>query len=105
MAALGIAVAAGWLRGPTLIGAGSVPVEEVALAVVAAAWGWRVAERRRRAWVPPAEPSPPDGPPASPAHPASRGWPPAPPGEPSPSPGPDSQDADREHPALPNPSC
>src|SRR6266487_3056945 len=76
MAALGIAVAAGWLRGPTLIGAGSVPVEEVALAVVAAAWGWRVAERRRRARFLPAEPSRPDGRPASPAEPASGEWPP-----------------------------
>jgi hypothetical protein len=50
MAALGIAVAANWLRGPTLIRSGGVPVEEVALAVLAAAWGWRVAERRRPAW-------------------------------------------------------
>jgi hypothetical protein len=57
MAALGVAVAGHWLRGPTLIGAGSVPAEEVMLAVVAAAWGWRVAERRRRAWFLPAGPS------------------------------------------------
>ena len=81
MAALGIAVAAGWLRGPTLIGAGSVPAEEVALAVLAAAWGWRVAERRRRAWFLPAEPSRPDSLPASPAEPAPGQWPPAPPEE------------------------
>ena len=55
MAALGIALAAHWLRGPTLLGRGSVPAEEVLLAVVAAAWGWRVAGRRRRAWFLPAE--------------------------------------------------
>jgi hypothetical protein len=83
IAALGIAVAGNWLRGPTLIGAGSVLAEEVALAVVAAAWGWRVAERRRRAWFLPAEPSRPDGLPAPPAEPASGQWPPAPPEEPS----------------------
>jgi hypothetical protein len=57
MAALGTAAAAHWLRGPTLLGRGSVPVEEVLLAVAAALWGWRVAERRRRAWFLPAEPS------------------------------------------------
>jgi hypothetical protein len=56
MAGLGIAMAAHWLRGPTLIGWGSVPAEEVVLSVVAAAWGWRVAERRRRSWFLPAEP-------------------------------------------------
>jgi hypothetical protein len=56
MAALGIATGAHWLRGPTLIGTGSVPAEEVALALVAAAWGWRVAQRRKRAWFLPAEP-------------------------------------------------
>src|SRR5690349_6506849 len=55
MAALGIAAAAHWLRGPTLLGRGSVPAEEVLLAVAAALWGWRVAERRRRAWFLPAE--------------------------------------------------
>lgn len=38
MAGLGIAVAAHWLRGPALIGRGSVPAEEVVLSVVAAAW-------------------------------------------------------------------
>jgi hypothetical protein len=81
MAALGIAVAGNWLRGPTLIGAGSVPAEEVALAVLAAAWGWRVAERRRRAWFLPAGPFQPDGLPASPAEPAPGQWPPAPPEE------------------------
>jgi hypothetical protein len=64
MAALGVAAAANWLRGPTLIGVGSVLAEEVMLAVTAAAWGWRVAERRRRAWFLPAEPSREDGPPA-----------------------------------------
>jgi hypothetical protein len=68
MAALGVGTAAGWLRGPTLIGAGSVPAEEVILAVLAAAWGWRVAERRRRAWFLPPEPSP-AGTPPSPAEP------------------------------------
>jgi hypothetical protein len=68
MAALGVGAAAGWLRGPTLIGAGNVPAEEVILAVLAAAWGWRVAERRRRAWFLPPEPSPPGAPP-SPAEP------------------------------------
>jgi hypothetical protein len=57
LAALAVAVAAGWLRGPTLIGRGSVPGEEVLLAVAAAAWGWRVATRRRRAWFLPAEPA------------------------------------------------
>lgn len=56
MAGLGIAMAAHWLRGPTLVGRGSVPTEEVVLSVVAAAWGWRVAERRRRSWFLPAEP-------------------------------------------------
>lgn len=71
MAALGIAAAAHWLRGPTLLGRGSVPAEEVLLAVVAALWGWRVAERRRRPWFLPAEP-------AREAAPAS---PPAVPGE------------------------
>ena len=55
VAALGIAAAARWLRGPTLLGRGSVPAEEVLLAVVAAVWGWRVAGRRRRAWFLPAE--------------------------------------------------
>jgi hypothetical protein len=50
MAALSIAAAVHWLRGPTLLGGGSVPGEEVVLAVAAALWGWRVAERRRRAW-------------------------------------------------------
>jgi hypothetical protein len=55
MAALGIAIGADWLRGPTLIGTGSVPAEEVALALVAAAWSWRVAQRRKRAWFIPAE--------------------------------------------------
>ena len=57
MAALAVAVAEGWLRGPTLIGRGSVPAEEVVLAIIAALWGWRVAARRRRAWFLPAEPS------------------------------------------------
>jgi len=70
MAALGVAIAAHWLRGPTLIGLGSVPAEEVLLAVVAAAWGWRMAERRRRAWFLPAEPAQRD---ASPAPPAGTG--------------------------------
>jgi len=60
MTSVGIATAAHWLRGPTLIDAGGVPAEEAVLAVVAAAWGWRVAERRRRAWFLPAEPSPDD---------------------------------------------
>jgi hypothetical protein len=59
VAALGIALAAQWLRGPTLIGVGSVLAEEAVLTVAAAAWGWRVAERRRRAWFLPAEPSRP----------------------------------------------
>jgi hypothetical protein len=66
MAALGVAVAAHWLRGPTLIGAGSVPAEEVVLAAVAAGWGWRVAARRPRAWFLPAEPAHADRPPAPP---------------------------------------
>ena len=83
MAALGVAMATHWLRGPTLIGPGSVPAEEVALAVVAAAWGWRVAERRRRAWFLPAEASQRDGLPASPAEPAHRNGPPASPAEPA----------------------
>src|SRR5215467_8367581 len=48
MAALGLAMAAHWLRGPTLLGRGSVPAEEVVLTVAAAAWGWRVARRTRR---------------------------------------------------------
>jgi len=69
MAALGIALPAHWLRGPTLLGRGSVPAEEVLLAVVAAGWGWRVAERRRRAWFLPAEPSQLGGSPSSPAGP------------------------------------
>jgi hypothetical protein len=69
MAALGAAVAAHWLRGPTLIGSGHVPAEEVVLTVVAAAWGWRVAGRRRRAWFLPAEPAHGDGIPAPPAEP------------------------------------
>jgi hypothetical protein len=56
MAALGIAIGAHRLRGPTLIGTGNVPAEEVALAVIAAAWGWRVAHRRKRACFLPAEP-------------------------------------------------
>src|SRR6266567_7778169 len=29
--------------GPTLIGRGSVPAEEIVLAICASAWGWRVA--------------------------------------------------------------
>lgn len=57
LAALGAAMAAHWLRGPTLIGSGSVPAEELVLAVLSAAWGWRVAGRRRRAWFLPAEPA------------------------------------------------
>ena len=56
MAALAVAIAAGWLKGPTLIGRGSVPAEELVLAIIAALWGWRVAARRRRAWFLPAEP-------------------------------------------------
>ena len=69
MAELGIAVAAHWLRGPALIWRGSVPAEEVALAVAAAGWGWRVAERRCRAWFLPAEPSRGDGPSVPPGRP------------------------------------
>ena len=46
-AALGLTIAAHWLRGPTLLGRGSVPAEEEVPTVVAAAWGWRVAARRR----------------------------------------------------------
>lgn len=69
MAALGIAAAAHWLRGPTLLGRGSVPAEEVLLAVVAAVWGWRVAERRRRSWFLPAEPGQQSAAPSSPAEP------------------------------------
>jgi hypothetical protein len=42
MAALGAAIAVLWLQEPTLIGRGSVPVEEVVLAVCAGAWGWPV---------------------------------------------------------------
>jgi hypothetical protein len=53
---LGIAIAERWLRGPTLIGSGGVPAEEIVLAICASAWGWRVAARRRRAWFLPAEP-------------------------------------------------
>ena len=71
MAALGVAIGAHWLRGPTLIGTGSVPAEEVALALAAAAWGWRVAQRRKRAWYLPAEPACSDHSPA-PAAPRSR---------------------------------
>lgn len=55
MTALAIAVAEHWLRGPALIGRGSVPAEEIILAVAACAWGWRVAARGRRAWFLPAE--------------------------------------------------
>jgi hypothetical protein len=69
MAALGVAMAAHWMRRPTLLGRGSVPAEEVVLAVVAAAWGWRVAGRRRRAWFMPAEPAHRDGPDAPPGGP------------------------------------
>jgi len=69
MAALGIAAAAHWLLGPTLLGRGSVPAEEVLLAVVAALWGWRVAERRRRAWFLPAEPAHQGASPSSPTEP------------------------------------
>jgi hypothetical protein len=67
MAALGIAISAHWLRGPTLIGRGSVPAEEVALALVAAGWGWRVAKRRKRAFFLPAESANPVPPPVPPA--------------------------------------
>jgi hypothetical protein len=67
LAALGIAIGAHWLRGPTLIGTGSVPAEEVALALIAAAWGWRVARRRKRAWFLPAEPAKPAPVPPGPA--------------------------------------
>jgi hypothetical protein len=67
LAALGIAIGAHWLRGPTLIGTGSVPAEEVALALIAAAWGWRVARRRKRAWFLPAEPAKPGPVPPGPA--------------------------------------
>ena len=56
LAALAVAIAAGWLKGPTLIGRGSVPAEELVLAIIAALWGWRVAARRRRAWFLPAGP-------------------------------------------------
>lgn len=56
MIALGVAVAEHWLRGPTLIGRGNVPAEEILLAACAGAWGWRVARRRRRSWFLPAEP-------------------------------------------------
>ena len=38
-AALGLTIAAHWLRGPTLLGRGSVPAEEVVLAVVVALLG------------------------------------------------------------------
>jgi hypothetical protein len=69
MAALAVAAAAGWLRGPTLVGRGSVHAEEVVLAVLAALWGWRVAERRRRAWFLPSEGPGRDGSPPSPAEP------------------------------------
>ncbi len=57
LAAFGIAAAEHWLRGPTLIGHGSVPAEEAILTILAGLWGWRIAERRRRAWFLPAEPS------------------------------------------------
>ncbi len=56
MTALAVAVAEHWLRGPTLIGRGSVPAEEMVLAVTAGAWGSRVAARHKRAWFLPAEP-------------------------------------------------
>jgi hypothetical protein len=69
MAVLAVAAAAGWLRGPTLAGHGSVPAEEVVLAVLAAVWGWRVAGRRRRAWFLPSETQQRDGSPPSPAEP------------------------------------
>lgn len=55
-AAFAVVAAAHWLRGPTLIGRGSVPAEELILALIAGAWGWRVAARRKRAWFLPAEP-------------------------------------------------
>ncbi len=70
MAALGVAWASDWLRGPTLIGAASVPAEEALLAVVAGVWGWRVAARRRQAWFLPAGPAERNGPPAPPAGPS-----------------------------------
>jgi hypothetical protein len=66
IAALGIAISAHWLRGPTLIGRGNVPAEEVALALVAAGWGWRVAQRRKRALFLPAESANPGRPPVPP---------------------------------------
>jgi hypothetical protein len=69
MAVLAVAAAADWLRGPTLVGRGGVPAEEVVLAVVAAMWGWRVAGRRRRAWFLPSEAPQRDGSPPSPAEP------------------------------------
>ena len=80
LAALRNAGTGNWLRGPTPTGSGGVPAEEVALAMLAAAWGWRVAERRRRAWFLPAGPSRRDRLPASPTGPAQRDDPPAPPG-------------------------
>jgi hypothetical protein len=46
------------------------PAEEVVLAVVAAAWGWRAAERRRHTWFLPAEPARGDSPPTSPTNPS-----------------------------------
>ena len=69
VAALGIAAAARWLRGPTLLGRGSVPAEEALLAVAAGVWGWRVAGRRRRAWFQPAEAPQRGSSPSSPAGP------------------------------------
>src|SRR5258708_39850191 len=63
MAALGVGTGAGWLRGPTLIGAGNGPAEEVILAVLAAAWGGRVGERRPPARFLPPAPAPRGTPP------------------------------------------
>jgi hypothetical protein len=53
------AVAAHLLQGPTLLGQGNVPAEEMILTACAGAWGWRVAARRRPAWFLPAELPPP----------------------------------------------
>jgi len=58
VAALTGAVVAHLLQGPTFAGWGNVPAEEIILTACAAAWGWRVAARRRRAWFLPAEGGP-----------------------------------------------
>jgi hypothetical protein len=61
MVAVLAALALDWLRGPTLLGRGNVPLEELVLCGLAAGWGWRIAASRRRLWFLPAEPGPDRG--------------------------------------------